>query len=146
MEMIKEQSNYLRGKIAAELAEPTDHFSPETANLLKHHGMYQQDDRDRRVQLGDKSPRKEKVYQFMVRTSVPGGRLSSQQLLAHIELAEKHGNGTVRLTSRQDLQLHGLAKADLRGAQADQRSRHDNHGHVRRRESQRRLLPCAVSQ
>ena len=114
VEAVKEQSNYLRGRIAAELAEPTDHFSAETAQLLKHHGMYQQDDRDRRVQLGDKAPKKPKVYQFMVRTGVPGGRLTSQQLLAHIELAEQYGNGTLRITSRQDLQLHGLAKASLR--------------------------------
>ena len=50
----------------------------------------------------------------MVRTGVPGGRLTSQQLLAHIELADRYGNGTLRITSRQDLQLHGLAKQDLR--------------------------------
>ena len=50
----------------------------------------------------------------MVRTGVPGGRLTSQQLLAHIELADKYGNGTLRITSRQDLQMHGLAKQDLR--------------------------------
>jgi sulfite reductase (ferredoxin) len=114
IESIKEQSNYLRGQIAAELAAPTDHFSPETAQLLKYHGLYQQEDRDRRVLLGDPNHGKQKRYQFMVRTGVPGGRLTSQQLLAHLELADKYGNGTLRITSRQDLQLHGLAKADLR--------------------------------
>ena len=55
-----------------------------------------------------------KIYQFMVRTGVPGGRLTSQQLLAHLELADQYGNGTLRITSRQDLQMHGLAKQDLR--------------------------------
>jgi len=114
VEAVKAQSNYLRGQIAAELAQPTDHFSTETAHLIKHHGMYQQDDRDHRALLGDLHHKKQKHYQFMVRTGVPGGRLTSQQLLAHIELAEKYGNGTLRITSRQDLQLHGVAKSDLR--------------------------------
>jgi sulfite reductase (ferredoxin) len=114
IEKIKAQSNYLRGKIAEELSQPTDHFSTETAHLLKHHGMYQQDDRDRRAMLGDTGVKKQRIYQFLVRTGVPGGRLTSQQLLAHIELAEKYGNGTLRITSRQDLQMHGLAKRDLR--------------------------------
>ena len=115
IEKIKADSNYLRGQIAAELSQPTDHFSTETAQLLKHHGMYQQDDRDHRVLLGDPGVKKPtRLYEFMVRTGVPGGRLASQQFLAHLELADKYGNGTLRITSRQDLQLHGLAKQDLR--------------------------------
>ncbi len=114
IEAIKEQSDYLRGEIAAELAEPTDHFSAETALLLKQHGVYQQDDRDRRVLLGDASPKRKIVYQFMIRTAVPGGRLTSKQFLAHLDLAEKYGDGTLRITSRQDLQTYGIAKADLR--------------------------------
>ena len=117
IEKIKAQSNYLRGRIAEELSQPTDHFTAETAHLLKHHGMYQQDDRDHRVllgDLGDPGAKKRRAYQFMVRTGLPGGRLTSQQLLAHIELADKYGNGTLRITSRQDLQMHGLAKQDLR--------------------------------
>ena len=114
IEKIKAQSNYLRGQIAEELSQPTDHFTTETAHLLKHHGMYQQDDRDRRVLLGDTGAKKQRIYHFMVRTGVPGGRLTSQQLLAHIELADRYGNGTLRITSRQDLQMHGLAKQDLR--------------------------------
>ena len=118
------------------MSQPTDHFTAETAHLLKLHGMYQQDDRDRRVLLGDSGLRKQRVYQFMVRTGVPGGRLTSQQFLAHIELAEKYGNGTLRITSRQDLQMHGLAKRDLRAVlQADSRGRHDHDGHLRRRAS-----------
>ena len=114
IEAIKERSDYLRGKIAAELAEPTDHFTPETAQLLKHHGVYQQDDRDHRVLLGDSSPKRKVAYQFMIRTAVPGGRLSGRQFLAHLDLAEKFGDGTLRITSRQDLQTYGVAKADLR--------------------------------
>ncbi len=115
VEKIKAESNYLRGKIADELSQPSDHFTTETAQLLKHHGMYQQDDRDRRVLLGDLGMKKpKKVYQFMVRTGVPGGRLTSGQLLTQIELADRYGNGSLRVTSRQDLQMHGLAKQDLR--------------------------------
>jgi sulfite reductase (ferredoxin) len=117
IEKIKAQSNYLRGQIAEELSQPTDHFTNETAHLLKHHGIYQQDDRDRRKLLGDlgePAGKKQKFYQYLVRTGVPGGRLTSQQLLAHLELAERYGNGTLRITSRQDLQMHGLAKRDLR--------------------------------
>src|SRR5271165_3386186 len=96
IETIKAQSNYLRGRIAEELSQPTDHFTAETAQLLKHHGMYQQDDRDRRVLLGDVAVKRQKIYQFMVRTGVPGGRLTSQQLLAQIGLADTYGNGTLR--------------------------------------------------
>jgi len=117
IEKIKAESDYLRGRIAQELSQPTDHFSAETAHLLKHHGMYQQDDRDQRILLGDvgdSGAKKNRAHQFMVRTGVPGGRLTSQQLLAHIELADRFGNGTLRITSRQDLQMHGLAKRDLR--------------------------------
>lgn len=114
LERIKTASDYLRGRIPEELAEPTDHFSDETAQLLKHHGMYQQDDRDRRRHLGDPVGTSEKVYSFMVRTGVPGGRLSGDQLLAHLDLCDQLGNGTVRITSRQDLQLHGILKQNLR--------------------------------
>jgi sulfite reductase (ferredoxin) len=113
IEKIKAQSNYLRGRIAAELSQPSDYFTPETAHLLKHHGIYQQDDRDNHVMLGDPGGKKKSNCQFMVRTGVPGGRLTSRQLLTHLELADQYGNGTLRITSRQDLQTHGLAKADL---------------------------------
>jgi len=117
IEKIKAESNYLRGRIAEELSQPTDCFTAETAHLLKHHGMYQQDDRDHRVllgDLGDPGGKRQRTCQFMVRTGLPGGRVTSQQLLAHIELADRYGNGTLRITSRQDLQMHGLAKRDLR--------------------------------
>jgi sulfite reductase (ferredoxin) len=114
IEAIKEQSNYLRGKIAAELAESSDHFSPETAQLLKLHGVYQQDDRDRRVHLGDASPKRKNNYRFMIRTAVPGGRLSGPQFLTLLNLAEKFGDGTLRITTRQDVQMYGVAKSNLR--------------------------------
>jgi sulfite reductase (ferredoxin) len=114
IETIKAQSNYLRGRIAAELSQPTESFSAETARVLKHHGIYQQDDRDQHMMLGDLGRKRSRTSQFMVRIGVPCGRLTSHQLLALIELADKYGNGTLRITSRQDLQMHSLAKQDLR--------------------------------
>lgn len=106
VEHIKFDSNYLRGPIAAELADGSDHFGKESIQLLKHHGTYQQDDRDERKH-GQKS------YCFMVRTAVPGGRISSEQLLAEIDLCDEIGNTTLRITTRQGLQLHGVLKRDL---------------------------------
>ena len=76
LESIKTRSDYLRGRIAAELADGADHFSDDTVQLLKHHGIYQQDDRDKRQYLGCPGRQADKVYSFMVRTAVPGGRLS----------------------------------------------------------------------
>ena len=115
VERIKSQSDYLRGRIAAELVETTNHFSDDTAQLLKYHGIYQQDDRDRRQHLGlpGKPSEPNKAYSFMVRTAIPGGRLSSEQFLAELDLADEFGNGVLRITSRQALQLYGVAKRNL---------------------------------
>ncbi len=106
-EYIKEGSNYLRGNIAQELVDGTDHFGKDTIQLLKHHGMYQQDNRDSRKK-GDKS------YSFMVRTAIPGGVISSEQLLAEIDLCDEVGNTTLRITTRQGLQLHGVLKENIK--------------------------------
>ena len=114
MERIKSESNFLRGRIAEELAQPTDHFTDPTVQLLKSFGIYQQDDRDRRRQLGDPCRKSMKVYQFMVRTAVPGGRLTSGQLLAQLDLCEEQGDRTLRITGRQNLELHGVEKPALR--------------------------------
>jgi sulfite reductase (ferredoxin) len=102
VEHIKEESNFLRGTIAQELVDGTDHFGKESIQLLKHHGMYQQDNRDDRK--GGKS------FSFMVRTAIPGGVLTSEQLLAEIDLCDEVGNTTLRITTRQGLQLHGILK------------------------------------
>ncbi len=114
LERTKSQSDYLRGRIAAELADAADHFSDESAQLLKLHGIYQQVDRDRRQYLGrpDK-PADARAYSFMVRTAIPGGRLRSDQLLAELDLCDEVGSGTLRITGRQNLQLYGVAKRDL---------------------------------
>jgi sulfite reductase (ferredoxin) len=88
-------------------------FGKESVNLLKHHGTYQQDDRDAR-----KSPtrqgKKDKTFSMMVRTKIPGGKLTSDQLLAEMDLCDEIGNTTLRITTRQGLQLHGVLKSDLK--------------------------------
>lgn len=109
VEHIKAESHLLRGTIAAQLAEPTNRFTEDQTQLLKFHGTYQQDDRDIRRMLGA-----EKAYQFMVRSRIPGGVLTADQYLAEDEIAGKYANGTLRITTRQGFQLHGVLKGDLK--------------------------------
>ncbi len=106
VELSKIASRYLRATLADELREPTDHFSEFSAGILKFHGSYQEDDRDRRSG-------QERYYIFMVRTKIPGGRLTAEQLLAELDLCDQVGNTTLRITSRQGLQLHGVLKRNL---------------------------------
>ncbi len=115
VETFKSQSNYLRGDIAQELVDGNDFFGKDSMQLLKHHGTYQQDDRDaraRRPRRGGKV-KPGKAYTFMVRTKIPGGKLTSEQLLAELDLCDEVGNTTLRITTRQGLQLHGVLKNDL---------------------------------
>jgi len=115
VEQIKWQSRFLRGEIAQELLRDTDHFEEESIQLLKHHGMYQQDDRDLRAEMrsrGDKG----KAYMMMLRTRVPGGKLTAAQFLGELDLADALGNGTMRLTSRQAIQHHGILKENLKAS------------------------------
>lgn len=113
VEGIKEGSNYLRGTIDNELSNDSDHFGKDDIQILKFHGTYQQDDRESR---GKSLPsgKSEKAYSFMVRSRIPSGILTSEQLLAHIDLCDEVGNSTLRLTTRQSIQLHGVLKSNLR--------------------------------
>ncbi|GIX04164.1 MAG: sulfite reductase subunit beta [Planctomycetaceae bacterium] len=114
VEIIKENSRQLRGHLAEELQQPDQPFSEESEQLLKPHGIYQQDDRDaRKAKNPDGTPRG-KQYIFMVRSAVPGGKLTSAQLLAELDLCDRFGNGTLRITTRQGLQLHGVIKRHLK--------------------------------
>ncbi|MEX0614127.1 MAG: NADPH-dependent assimilatory sulfite reductase hemoprotein subunit [Pirellulales bacterium] len=113
-EAVKLQSNYLRGSIAEELRDSNEFVSKASTALLKHHGTYQQDDRERRAEARVDGPAKAKFYSFMVRTAVPGGRLTSDQLLAELDLCDELGNTTLRITTRQGLQLHGVLKKNLK--------------------------------
>ena len=114
VEHIKAQSRYLHGQIAEELAAETTHFSEEQVQLIKFHGMYQQENRD--LRHARKEAKEEKAYQFMVRSRIPGGALTAEQYLAEDELAGSYGNGSLRITTRQGFQLHGILKGDLRTA------------------------------
>ncbi len=113
VEGIKLESGYLRGPLETEVLDlATNHISEEAGVVLKFHGSYQQDDRDLRTQL--KREGKDKAFSFMVRTRIPGGKLTSAQYLAHDELARTVGNGTLRITTRQEFQMHGVLKEDLK--------------------------------
>ena len=115
-EGIKLNSNYLRGTIAEELANDAPDLSSDNGMLLKHHGSYQQDDRDRRAEAKKAGVPGGKYFSFMVRTAIPGGRLTSDQFLAHLDLGRTLGDGTIRLTTRQGIQLHGVLKSNLKAA------------------------------
>ncbi|MEY4188304.1 MAG: Sulfite reductase [Planctomycetota bacterium] len=116
VELLKESSQQLRGTLSEELLNDRPEFSDDAATLLKHHGSYLQDDRDSRRAKGDDGKAKGKQYSCMVRTAIPGGRLTAQQLLAELDLCELLANGTLRITSRQGLQLHGVLKSNLKAS------------------------------
>ena len=89
-EFVKQESRQLRGTIAEELLEEdVDHFSKDNAGLLKHHGLYQQDDRDARKLKDAHGARRGKEFMFMVCTRIPGGRVSADGLLAELDLCER---------------------------------------------------------
>ncbi|HIK25871.1 MAG: sulfite reductase, ferredoxin dependent [Thermosynechococcus sp. Uc] len=110
IEALKERSQHLREPIATELREPTNCFSEEGAQILKFHGSYQQDNRDNRVKG------QEKDYQFMLRTRSPAGYIPPQLYLTLDRLADEYGNHTLRATTRQGFQLHGILKKNLKAA------------------------------
>jgi sulfite reductase (ferredoxin) len=111
VEALKAASQYLNLQVAEEINNGTTHFSEDAATILKFHGSYQQDDRDIRTQM--KREGKEKAFEFMVRVRIPGGKCTAAQYLANDHLAQTVGNGTLRITTRQELQLHGVLKTDL---------------------------------
>ncbi len=106
-EQIKEAIPTLAGTIAATIADDaTDHFSDDDNQFLKFHGSYQQDDRDLR--------KTGKKYIMMVRGRIPGGVMSSAQWRVFDDLATRYGNDTLRITTRQSIQFHGIVKPGLR--------------------------------
>jgi sulfite reductase (NADPH) hemoprotein beta-component len=112
-ERIKEASEYLRGTLAEGLREEvTGAIIEDDAQLVKFHGMYLQDDRDLR---GERSGKKmEKAFAFMLRVRISGGVLTSPQYLALDKVARDYGNHTMRITTRQTIQLHGVIKSNLK--------------------------------
>ncbi len=114
LEGIKTGSNFLRGEISAELTDDKEHFGKASIQLLKFHGTYEQDDRDFRVKSRAEGRQAAKRYIYMVRSKIPGGRLTCRQFLAHLDLSDELGDSTLRVTSRQALQIHGIVKQNLR--------------------------------
>jgi sulfite reductase (NADPH) hemoprotein beta-component len=114
-ETIKTNSRYLRGTLAEGLDDlASGAISEDDQQLIKFHGIYLQDDRDLRP---ERAKRKlDKAYAFMARLRVPGGVLSRAQYLAMDKLADERGNRTLRITTRQSIQFHGVIKTNLRPA------------------------------
>ncbi len=113
VEGIKTSSRYLRGTLAEELAADSDHFSEESKQLVKFHGTYQQEDRDARKNR-PKGGATSKAYVMMIRLKLPGGKLTADQYLGMDDLCEKYANGTLRITTRQSIQFHGVLKSNLK--------------------------------
>ena len=112
-EGIKIASNYLRGTIAEGLADvTTGSMSAHDQQLLKFHGTYQQDDRDLRAER--RKHKLEKAYSFMIRIRVPGGVATPAQWLEVDRMATQFANGTIKLTTRQAFQFHGVIKSNLK--------------------------------
>ena len=115
VEILKEGSHQLRGTLAEELQH--DHeFNKDSEHLIKNHGIYQQDDRDHRKDKNADGTAKGRQYIFMVRTRVPGGKVSAKQFLDHLDICDEFGNETLRVTTRQGFQLHGVIKKNLKEA------------------------------
>ena len=114
-EHIKQNSNFLRGTIADGLTRvETGAIADDDQQLTKFHGIYLQDDRDLRAERGKQ--KMEKAFIFMARMRIPAGILTPAQYLAAEQVALDRGNGTLRLTTRQTIQFHGIIKSNLRPA------------------------------
>ena len=113
IEKIKQASDALRGTIKEGLADDvTGAISEDDKALVKFHGMYLQDDRDRRDERAEK--KLERLYSFMIRLRLPGGLLSAEQWLATQDIAGEHTTGIIKITTRQTVQLHGLYKSHVK--------------------------------
>ena len=117
VELIKASSRHLRGTLADSLIDPlTGALADDDTHLSKFHGIYQQDDRDIRSER--KRQRLEPAYSFMIRARVPGGLLTTAQWLNMDRVATEHANDSIRITTRQAIQLHGVIKTKLKAAVA----------------------------
>ena len=113
VEGIKERSNYLRGTLKESMLEPlSSGISEDDNRLMKHHGSYLQDDRDLRNER--QKQKLEPAYQFMLRVRLPGGVATPDQWLVLDELADKYGNGTLKQTTRETFQMHGILKWNMK--------------------------------
>jgi sulfite reductase (ferredoxin) len=113
VEVAKRNGRHLRGTIAEGLASDATHFDSDDVHLLKFHGTYQQDSRDHRRER--ERAGQEKAYSFMVRVAIPAGAVTAEQYLALEQLSSRFADGTLRVTTRQGFQLHGVLKGNLKG-------------------------------
>jgi sulfite reductase (NADPH) hemoprotein beta-component len=112
VERIKQSSDALRGTLTEGLKdEITGAIAEDDQSLVKFHGMYQQDDRDRRDERAEK--KLERLYSFMIRLRIPGGLLTPQQWIAAHHIAGRYSTGTIKITTRQTIQLHGVLRSDI---------------------------------
>ncbi len=114
VEEIKIESRFLRGTIQDDLSNDSDEFAKPNTQLLKFHGTYQQDNRDSRNTKSGEGKGAGKQFSMMTRSRIPGGRLTPEQMIAHLDLCDELGSATLKCTTRQALQLHGILKGDLR--------------------------------
>jgi sulfite reductase (NADPH) hemoprotein beta-component len=113
IEKIKTASNGLRGTLKESLRdELTGAIREDDQAVIKFHGMYQQDDRDRREERAEK--KLDRLYSFMIRLRLPGGLLSPEKWIAVNNVAGEHSTGVIKITSRQTLQLHGILKSNIK--------------------------------
>ena len=117
LETIKRNSRQLRGTIAEALEDGSPRFEEDNIQVLKFHGVYQQDDRDLRAQMRKEG--KGKAYSMMVRARIPGGKLTAEQYLVFDRISDVYGGGSLRITTRQTFQLHGIVKGNLKSTIAD---------------------------
>ncbi|WP_016912023.1 NADPH-dependent assimilatory sulfite reductase hemoprotein subunit [Mammaliicoccus vitulinus] len=115
LEHIKNRSNYLRGTIKEGLAdEITGAIAEDDTKLLKFHGSYMQDDRDIRDER--RKQKLEPAYSFMIRVRVPGGTATADQWIAMDDISTEYANDTIKLTTRQAFQFHGILKRNLKSS------------------------------
>ena len=113
VEKIKRESRHLRGTLVESLQDPlTGAIREDDTALIKFHGSYQQDDRDVREER--RRQKLEPAWSFMIRARLPGGVCTPQQWLQLDEVARRYGNGTLRITTRQTFQFHGIVKTELK--------------------------------
>src|SRR5688500_13892043 len=113
VEKIKMASDGLRGTLKESLHdELTGSIREDDQALVKFHGMYQQDDRDRREERAEK--KLDRLYSFMIRLRLPGGFMTPEQWIATHEIAGNHTTGVIKITTRQTIQLHGIIKSHIR--------------------------------
>ncbi|MBY4602348.1 MULTISPECIES: assimilatory sulfite reductase (NADPH) hemoprotein subunit [Bacillus] len=113
VERIKRESDYLRGTLKEVMMDRISAGIPDDDNrLMKHHGSYLQDDRDLRNER--QKQKLEPAYQFMLRVRMPGGVSTPEQWLVMDDLSQKYGNGTLKLTTRETFQMHGILKWNMK--------------------------------